>query len=193
MHTWHAASELLSWILKKEIYDTWKPGTGSESAEVWDIAFGAGKVFAATGKGIYSADLSNPGLAYFGNWNLINNLPNPTGKYTLLIFSGSKLYANLSDPISGGDSVYAIDGISSLFLFKPGIFNTSFEPSAGGFAIAATASISYFNSDGSPNRTITSYGWGTPNISQAVADGISGLQILIQVLSEVKICLLFQH
>ena len=38
-------------IIKKEIYDTWKPGTGSENAEVWDIAFGNGKIYAATGNG----------------------------------------------------------------------------------------------------------------------------------------------
>ena len=96
-------------LSKKEIYDTWKPGTGSENTEVWDIAFGNGKIYAATEMGVYSADLSNPGLSYFGNWNLVNILPNPTGKYTSLIFSGNKLYVNLSDPLSGGDQVY-VDG-----------------------------------------------------------------------------------
>src|ERR1035437_6712617 len=47
---------------KKEIYDTWKPGTGPETNQVWDIAFGNGKVYAATDIGVYSADISNPGL-----------------------------------------------------------------------------------------------------------------------------------
>ena len=27
-------------IIRKEVYDTWKPGTGSETHEVWDISFG---------------------------------------------------------------------------------------------------------------------------------------------------------
>ena len=72
--------------------------------------------------GVFSADLSNPGLSYFGNWNLINILPNPDGKYTSLIFSGNKLYVNLSDPSSGGDSVYVIDGVSSLFSYHAGCF-----------------------------------------------------------------------
>ncbi|MBE3141634.1 MAG: T9SS type A sorting domain-containing protein, partial [Thermoplasmata archaeon] len=160
-------------IIKKEIYDTWKPGGGSANAEVWDIAFGNSKIYAATGNGVFSADLSNPGLSYFGNWSLINILPNPNGKYTSLIFSGNKLYVNRSDPFSGSDSVYAIDGagVSNLFSYLPGVYNTSFDPAKSGFTISSSASIKYYNNDGSFNKTISSYGWGTPNISQAVADG----------------------
>jgi len=157
-------------IIKKEIYDTWKPGTGSENAEVWDIAFGSGKIYAATGMGIFSADLSNPGLSYSGNWNLMNILPNPGGKYTTLIFSGNKLYVNRSDPSSGGDSVYVIDGEISLFSYLPGVYNTSFDPATAGFTISSSASVRYYYNDGSPPKTISSYGWGSLNISQAVAD-----------------------
>ncbi|TAL64902.1 MAG: hypothetical protein EPN88_10295, partial [Bacteroidetes bacterium] len=62
-------------INKKEIYDTWKPGNGSSTVEVFDLAFGNSKIYAATGNGVFSADLSNPGLSYFGNWNLINIFP----------------------------------------------------------------------------------------------------------------------
>lgn len=156
-------------IIKKETYDTWKPGTGSENEEVWDIAFGNGKIYAATNKGVYSADLTDPGLAYFGNWNLLNTLPEPYGKYTLLTFSGNKLYVNLSDPLSG-DSVYVIDGVSSLFLYLPGIFNTSFDPGESGFTISSPTSIRYYNNDGSLNRTISSNDWGSPKFSQACVD-----------------------
>jgi len=161
-------------IIKKEIFDTWKPGSGSENAEVWDITFGNSKIYAATSLGVFSADLSNPGLAYFGNWSLINILPDPTGKYTSLIFSGSKLYANQSDPSSGGDSVYVIDedGISTLFSYLPGVNNTSFDAAYAGFTISSPISIRYYNNDGSLNKTISSYGWGTPNISQAVVDNV---------------------
>jgi hypothetical protein len=157
-------------IIKKEIYDTWKPGNGSGDAEVWDIAFGNNKIYAATGIGVYSADLSDPGLSYFGNWNFINFLPNPTGKYTSLVFSGNKLYVNLSDPSSGGDSVYVIDGVSTLFSYLSGVYNTSFDPAASGFTISSPASIRYYNTDGLLQKTITDYGWSTPNISQAVID-----------------------
>ena len=160
-------------IIKKEIYDTWKPGDGSVDAEVWDIAFGNSKIYAATEKGIFSADFSNPGLSYFGNWSLMNIRPNTKGKFTLLIFSGNKLYANRSDPFSEGDSIYTIDGtgVSNLFSYFPGVNNSSFDLSNEGFTVSSSASIKYYNNDGSLKKTISSYGWGTPNISQAVADG----------------------
>jgi len=157
-------------LIKKEIYDTWKPGTGSETNEVWDIAFGNGNVYAATDIGVYSADLSNPGLSYFGNWRLVNLLPAPAGKYTSLIFSGNKLYANLSDPISGGDKVYIVDNASSLFSFAPGVYNKSFDSAISGFTISSSGSIRYYDINGSLTKTISSYGWAVPNISQAIVD-----------------------
>ena len=155
---------------KNEIYDTWKPGTGSANAEVWDITFGNGKIYAATEMGVYSADLTNTGLSYFGNWNLVNIIPNPTGNYTSLIFSGNKLYANLSDPLAGGDHVYVVDDISSLFSFTSGVYNNSFDPATEGFTISSHSLIRYYNQNGSLLNTISSYGWGVPDISQAVAD-----------------------
>ncbi|MDO9580989.1 MAG: hypothetical protein Q7J06_10575, partial [Bacteroidales bacterium] len=157
-------------ITKKEISDTWKPGTGFENTEVWDIGFGDGKVFAATGVGVYYADLSNQGLAYFGNWNLINTLPDPTGKYTSLIYSGNKLFVNWSNPLPGGDNVYEIDGGSSLISYLSGVKNRSFDPASQGFTVSSSASVKYCNSDGTLIQTISSYGFGTPDITQAVFD-----------------------
>jgi len=155
-------------ITKKEIYDTWKPGDGNENAEIWDIAFGNGKIFAATNIGVFSADLSNQGLSYFGNWSLLNILPSPDAKYTSIIFSNNILYANRSIPLSDGDSVYAIDDISNLFSYIPGVFNNTFDMTENGFTISSLKEVRYYNSDGSFNTSISSYGWGTPNISQAI-------------------------
>jgi hypothetical protein len=157
-------------LIKREIYDTWKPGDGSENSEVWDIAIGNGKIFSATDNGVFSADLSNLGLSYFGNWNLVNVLPNPVAKYTLLTFSGNKLYANLSDPLSGGDQVFAVSDISTLFLFTSSVFNRSFDNSPTGFTISSGSSVKYFNPAGTLIKTISSYGWGLPNIAGAIAD-----------------------
>jgi hypothetical protein len=44
-------------LIKREIYDTWKPGSGSNNTVVWDVTFGNGKIYAATGNGVYSADI----------------------------------------------------------------------------------------------------------------------------------------
>ena len=161
-------------IIKKEISDTWKPGTGSENSEVWDIAFGNGKIYAATGSGVFSADLSDPGLAYFGKWSLLNILPYPEGKYSSVIFSGNKLYVNLRTTDSSGDLVYIVDNGYSLLASASGTINSSFEPATGGFIISSPSLVRYYNNDGSLNKNISSYSSnesGTPNISQAVADG----------------------
>jgi len=159
-------------INKREIFDTWKPSDGSATSDVWDVAFGNGKIYTATSNGVFSADITNPGLAYFGNWNLIPNLPNPTGKYTSIIFSGGKLYVNLSAPYSGGDSVYSIDGVATLFSYQAGVYNTSFDQVSTGFTISSPSLVKYYNSDGSTNKTISSYSnlSGIPKISQAIVD-----------------------
>jgi ligand-binding sensor domain-containing protein len=159
-------------LVKREINDTWKPGQGSETLEIFDIAIGNNKVYAATAKGVYYADISNPGLAYFGNWTIISGLPSPIGKYTSIVNSGNTFYANLSIPYSSADIVYSIGQNISVFSSIQGTFNLTFDPAQNGFTIASPSSIRYFNSDGALQKTITSYsqGMSSPNIIQAVAD-----------------------
>jgi hypothetical protein len=157
-------------IVKKEIFDTWKPGSGAETAEVFDIAFGSGKVYAATGSGLYTALLSNQGLSYFGNWSLLSSLPKPGGKYNCVMYAGNKLYVNRTEQNFKGDSVYVVYNGSSLFSYSAGVFNTSFDNASTGFTISSKASVRYYNSDGILVRNITSFGTATPDISQAVED-----------------------
>jgi hypothetical protein len=162
-------------INKTEIFDTWKPGDGYEDTDVWDIAFGNGKIYAATGTGVFSADLSDPGLSYFGSWKRINILPYPAGKFTSLVFTANKLYANLSGYPSEGNLVYVVtDGLSSQFSYFPGTSVISFDQAPNGFTISSSTSVNYYNNDGSLIKTLPSYSLNEsvpPNISQAVVDG----------------------
>ncbi len=170
-------------IQKNEVYDTWKPGTGSETTEVWDLAFGDGKIYAATGAGVYSADQANTGLAYFGNWTLLSDFPEPYGMYTSVVYSGNKLYANLSVKNAPGDYIYTYDSTPVLFSYIPGIYNRSFEATSDGFIITASSSVKQYNSNGSVVRSVDSSHWPNPDFSQAVesngeiwiADRASGL------------------
>jgi hypothetical protein len=156
-------------LVKREIYDTWKPGSGSDNTEVWDIAFGDGKIFAATDNGVYSADLSNPGLSYFDNWNQLTSLPDPSGKYTAAVYSGDKLFVNLSVPLTDGDKVYSINGTASLLSYQTGVYNLSIDPSSAGFTITTSSDIKYYNTDGSLNKTIIP-DWASPSLTQSIAD-----------------------
>jgi hypothetical protein len=154
---------------RREIYDTWKPGTGSDTPEVYDVAFTGGKIFATTDKGVLSGDLSNNGLSFYGNWTRLETLPYPSGKYTLIIFSGGKLYVNMADP--AGDYVWVAGESTTLFAHEPGVFNSSFDLSSNSFTISSGGSVKYYNTEGILLKTISSYGWGTPNIVQSIAAG----------------------
>jgi hypothetical protein len=155
---------------KNEIYDTWKPGDGTDDPEIWDIAFSSDKVYAATTKGVYLGDIDDPGLAYFGNWSLINTLPEPEGKYTAAVFAGNRLYVNHTGNLLPGDYIYYIGNETALFSYVPGRFNSSFDKAADGFIVASGNSARYYHDDGSLYKTISSYPWGIPNIAQAVED-----------------------
>ncbi|MCX6261918.1 MAG: hypothetical protein NTY95_14000 [Bacteroidia bacterium] len=157
-------------MVRMEIHDTWRPGPGADNNEVFDIAFGNSKIYAATGNGLWQADLSNQGLAYFGNWDQITSLPEPDLKCTHVIFSGETLYCNISQG-SAGDIVYAINGGTRLFSFYSGVINSSFDIAPQGFTISSASSLKYYKPDGSLLNTISSYGWGVPDISQGIVTG----------------------
>ena len=157
-------------INRKEIYDTWKPGSSSENNGVLDICFGNDKIFAATETGVFFAGLADQGLAYFGNWRRVNTLPDPGGKYTAITFSSERLYANKYDLYADGDSLFAIGQTALLFSFLPGVNNLSIDPGTGGFTVSSGSSASYYDPDGRLRKTISSYGFALPDISQSIAD-----------------------
>ncbi len=157
-------------LIKKEIRDTWRPGPDSGLNEVFDVAFGNGKVYAATQAGAWFGDISNQGLAYFGNWDQITGFPDPDSRCTLVFFAGNKLYVNLSQASSTGDFIYSVDNGTTLFSFIPGVFNKSFDKAPNGFIISSGSLLRFLNSDGSLKYSLSSYGWGTPDIRQAAAE-----------------------
>jgi hypothetical protein len=158
-------------LLKNEIYDTWKPGTGGETAEVYDLSFGIDKIYAATSSGVYYAELTNPGLSYYSNWNKITSLRGSSASYNAVVVSNSKIYVNRPDKFAAGDSVFVIDNGASLFSFQYGISNRSFDSYAGGFTISSQNSIRVYNNAGSLLKSISSYGSGTTDVSQAIVEG----------------------
>ena len=155
-------------LVKKEIYDTWKPGSGSGTTEVLDLAFGDERVFAATSEGVFFADISNTGLAYYGNWTRLPGFPDPSGKYTSVIWTGNKLYVNQSVNNAAGDYVYSYDGTVTQFSYIPGEYNNSFEVSSDGFIITSSTSVKHYRLDGSLIRSAGASQWPGPSFSKAV-------------------------
>ncbi len=155
-------------IARKEIRDTWKPGQYEEDNEVFDITFGNGTVYAATSNGLWQADIQNQALAYPGNWRRVPGMPD--AHCNLVIFSGTTLYCNVPGE-SSGDIVYAINEAVSVFSQAPGTDNRSMDIAPDGFTISSSRSLRYYNSQGLLIREIDSYGWGQPDICQAVISG----------------------
>ncbi len=158
-------------ISKQEIYDTWRPGTNGVTAEVYDISFGTDKIYAATSSGVYFADPLSPGLSYYANWNKITSLHASSGTYNAVVVTGSKIYVNRALQSAKGDSVFVIENGASLFSYQPGIINKSFDNYNGGFTISSQKSVRIYNDAGSLLKTISSYGSGTPDVSQAIVEG----------------------
>lgn len=158
-------------LTKKEISDTWRPGSSTGSMEVFDVAFGNGKIFAATEHGVYSASLNASGLSYFGNWSLAPFLPDPSGKYTAVLFSGGKLIVNLSDATAGGDAVYlTAENGTTLFSFEPGVYTRSMDLGSTGFTICDQNEVRYYDASCIIQKVISDYGHGNVSIAQAIVD-----------------------
>lgn len=157
-------------LQKKEVSDTWKPAHDSNPNEVWDICFGAGKVFAATSAGLYSAQADDKGLSYFGNWSVVPVVADNYAKFTCLVYSGNKLYINYSDTVNG-DFIYSYDGATGPFSHLAGIYNRSIDISADGFYVSSGKTARQYGSTGALIRTISSYGSTVPEINKVNADG----------------------
>lgn len=163
---------VLADLAKKEIFDTWKPGPTGGNTEVFDVAFGNGNIYAATDHGVYFAPLNSTGLSYSGNWSLLPNLPDPSGKYNAILFSGGRLVVNLSGSLSGGDSIYLIDDSGSALLsYEAGVYTTSFDPASTGFTISNGRELKYYDASGALLNKISDYGLAAPMVSQGIIEG----------------------
>jgi hypothetical protein len=157
-------------LVKKEVHDTWKPGPDPDYNEVYDIAFGNGKVFAATASGVWFADSSVQGLSYYANWNQLYSIPEPDVISNLLLYCGDRLYFNIKQPLETGDIIYSHTDETKVFSFIPKLSNLSIDSASGGFTVTSQGMMRYFGTDGSLLHTISSYSWGSPTLCQAVLD-----------------------
>ena len=155
-------------IDRKEIRDTWRPGQNEGDSEVFDLTLANGSVYAACSNGLWQADINSQGLAYPGNWRRVPGMPEE--KCNLVIFSGGTLYCNVPGEIAG-DIVYALNENVSVFSHSDGSTNRSMDTAPDGFTISSSVSLRYYNSRGLLIREIISYGWGKPDIFQALVSG----------------------
>ncbi|MBP5589467.1 MAG: hypothetical protein J6X26_02935, partial [Bacteroidales bacterium] len=123
---------------KREVRDTWRPSVDSEINGVNDIAFGDEYIYVATDNGIFMADKDSDGLAFFGNWSRVENVP--LNRYNAIVYSSGKSYANNVDG-SSGDVVYVVDDDCAMFLHESGVSFNSFDLYADGFVFTSSQKI----------------------------------------------------
>lgn len=155
---------------KNEIRDTWKPGSETQANQVYDIAFTGSLIRAATASGIYEADISNQGLAFFGNWTRDESLPSPTAAYNCITVAGNNLFTNrVAEP---GDSVFIHNGTWNFLYCNAGTGNLAFETLPGeDISIVSDTDVRILGSDGSLKSMTDHYGEIEARPSDAIKSG----------------------
>lgn len=157
-------------LQKKEIRDTWRPGSSTGNNTVYDIAFGQDKVFAATARGLYYAKDGQNGLSWSGNWDPVPGVPDPEGSYASVISLNGRLVVNLKSALSGDGSAYLIDDSGPELIYnEPGTSIESIDIAGNGFIVSSQEHIRIYDQNGNIIRTITDY-LQKPKIARAIID-----------------------
>jgi ligand-binding sensor domain-containing protein len=96
-----------------EFGDTFFIGNNSTDVKINEIVVFDDFIYAATERGIYTADINNANLIDFNNWNLISSVNN---NYTNIIIFNSKIYTTLNKKlyeVTETNEIVLIDDYSS--------------------------------------------------------------------------------
>ena len=166
-------------IDRQEIHDTYYIGALGTQLNVLSLTFNPdeNKFYAATEKGIYSADASS-NLAYYINWNKETGLPAPDIKFDLITTFGGKVYANSSTSAWDQDTLYVHEG-SQWNYFNPlnHSIRTSLKVSRDRLLVCNYLDVELFKSDGTNDGTIYTYNPGNIRPNDAVYDASGNLWI----------------
>ncbi len=134
-------------LKKNEIKDTYIIGADGTTVEINAIISNNDKMFAATGKGLYQANLSSSNLADYNNWSLVNGFPDYIS-YEGCAWYSNALYASHKNTTSSNcDTIYSLKGN----IFKkdtiPGLDFTSMEVYNNKLFIIANSNTFVFDGD----------------------------------------------
>ncbi|MFZ2287447.1 MAG: T9SS type A sorting domain-containing protein [Bacteroidales bacterium] len=157
-------------IRGKYVADTWRPGPDGETNEVHETAILNDRVYAATSQGVFSAPINRPGLSYFGNWELLEDLPSPGSGYDNIASAGQALFLSKPGSSSSPDSLFrVIPGQSTgLITTAPGGSIRSLDDDGSEIMMSAASSVIIYSSQGAITREITGYGWASANPAGAI-------------------------
>lgn len=101
---------------RREIKDTYHLGPNGDPIIVNDLGFDDSLFYAATEKGIYMAKVDDPFLSNYAVWNQDRSIMHPDANYNTIAINKDHIYANLSNPIFGADTIYEkTNGLWNIF------------------------------------------------------------------------------
>jgi streptogramin lyase len=137
-------------MVKEEIHDTYYIGANGSQVNVLDITYDGTKLYAATEKGVYYADYSNPFLAYFGAWTKDLTIPHPDKAYNVIGFFDGKLFANNNNAAYNDDTLFYYNQAQAKWL-KMNIYNNptcySIKVYQNKLVLSFEGSVEIYNAD----------------------------------------------
>lgn len=153
---------------KKEIYDTWNPSHSTSTAEVFDVAISGNSIYACTDNGVLSADINNPGLAYFGNWSPVIGL-DQDGIFDNIEVAGSKIFISKQSSGPEGDTLFLLsEGSVSLLSAHTDQEIYSIVSSENSILVSRGSGIDEYNSEGTLTREVQNFEWDDPDCRDAI-------------------------
>jgi len=155
------------------VVDTWRPGPDGETNPVNKTVILNNSIYASTDRGIYSAPISQTGLSYFGNWELLDGLPSPDSEYNNLATLGSALFVSKPGFSSSPDSLFRVipGQDATLITTAPAESIRSLDSDGSQIIMSMPSSLWLLSSEGILTREITGYGWASANPLSATGYG----------------------
>ena len=122
-----------------EFGDTFFIGNNSTDVKINEIVVFDDFIYAATERGIYTADINNVNLIDFNNWNLISSVNN---NYTNIIIFNSKIYTTLNKKlyeVTETNEIVLIDDYSSPIV--------SLKGSSTNLSVVLNSSVSIYSTN----------------------------------------------
>jgi hypothetical protein len=97
-------------LSRKEVKDTYFIGEGGAMIRVNDVEVFGQNIYAATNEGLLKADMANPNLLDYRNWNKVQNIPNANDRFTHLAVHAGVLLANYTPENVTHSEFYRFNG-----------------------------------------------------------------------------------
>ncbi len=163
-------------ISGRYVADTWKPGPDGETNNVSEVVILGDRVYAATARGVWSAPVSRQGLSYFGNWDLLDDLPEPISEYNKITTAGTGLMIckpGTTGPSSSDDSLFLVTPgrPATLITTEPAGTIKSLDGDGSSVIVSLTSSLKILSPQGAVTREVPGYGWAGASPAGALTTG----------------------